>query len=321
MAMFLTAAACARTGPAPDAEAARLEHERLHQRLDELVGRDPFVAQALGRGGDVQVGIQSELATAVVREVVRRYLDRVELDLRLDERVREAGTVEVGTPFGRMKAGEWQADVVVHRARGVLQARPPRLTVAGDNRVRVELPVMLRDAEGSATVRFRWDARPLATVVCRDFEVSRTIRGRFRADDYALVGSVRLAAGPRAVRAEPAFARSPFRVRVDLLPESWREVKEAVAEQDTLLRCGLAIDPEDVLSRLSRLLREGFDVRLPRSLFTPVDLPGSVGGSVALAGREVNLVLASEGLQVTSQAVWYSASVRSQASSGPVVDK
>ncbi len=167
----------------------------------------------------------------------------------------------------------------------------------------------LRKAAGSATVRFQWDARRLASVVCRDFEVKRTIRGRVLSQDYTLEGSVRLVAGPRSVRAEPAFGRSPFRLRLDLLPESWAGVEQAVQEQDKLLRCGLAIDPRDVMPRLSQLLRNGFDVRLPRSLFRAVDLPASVGGSVSLWGREVDLRLATEGLEVTPQTVRYRARI------------
>jgi hypothetical protein len=310
-AALLVMAACAR-GPDPgDAEAAR-ERERLRQRVDELVQRDPAVARALAHGGDVQVALRSELAAAVVREAARRYLDRVELDLPLEKQVRQTGTIEVGTPFGKMKAGEWTADVTVHRVRGVLAARPPALGVTSANHLSVELPVTVQQADGSATVRFRWDARTLASVVCRDFEVSRTIRGRLIGQEYTLSGGVRLAAGPTSVRAEPVFPNRTFRLKVDLLPDSWRQVREALEEQDKLLKCGMAIDPDQVLPRLSGLLLEGFEIRLPRSLFRAVDLPGSVGGTVRLAGRDVELTFASLALEVTPEALWYSVSVSSR---------
>lgn len=54
-------------------------------------------------------------------------------------------------------------------------------------------------------------------------------------------------------------------------------------------------------------------MRLPRSLFQPVDLPASVGGSVSLWGRAVDLTLATEDLEVTAEAVRYSARIRSHA--------
>ncbi|HET8646449.1 MAG TPA: hypothetical protein VFO85_13225, partial [Vicinamibacteria bacterium] len=118
-----TLAACAQAPEPAESEAARKERARLHARLGELLPRDPTVARALARPGHVQVAIRSQLATAVVREVTRRYLDRVELDLALDKSVRESGSMDVGTPFGKMKAGDWSATVVVHRVRGVLAAR------------------------------------------------------------------------------------------------------------------------------------------------------------------------------------------------------
>lgn len=312
LALFAVAGCPQHARQATDEAAAR-ESARLHQRLDELVPRDAIVARALSHPGDVQVAIRSELATALVREVARRYLDRVEVDLPLEKQVHQEGTVHVGTPFGKMKAGEWSADVVVHRVRGVLTAGTPELSVAAQNRVRVALPVSLQKAEGAATVSFRWNGRGVASVVCHDFNVTRRVNGRLLAEEYRVAGSVLLAAGPQSVRAEPLFPNRAFRLKVDLLPSSWSEVRAAVEEQDTLLRCGLAIDPDDVLPRLSRLLRDGFELHLPRSVFRPVDLPGSVGGAVSLADRTVELTLATEALEVTPAAVWYSASVRSRA--------
>lgn len=308
--------ACARHGAEVEDPAAARARERLHQRLDEMAARDPWLAHALGRPGDVQVAIRSELASTLVREVVRRYLDRVELDLPLEKQVHQEGKIQVGTLFGKMKAGEWAADVVVHRVRGVLAAAPPQLAVAAENRVSVTLLVSLQKAQGSATVRFKWDGRGVASVVCHDFQVTRHVNGRLLAEEYKLTGSVRLAAGAQAVRAEPVFPNRAFRLKVDLLPASWSEVRAAVEEQDKLLRCGLAIDPDDVLARLSQLLRDGFEIKLPRAVFRSVDLPGSVGGVVSLAGRTVEFTLATEGLEMTPAAIWYSASVRSRTGRG-----
>lgn len=310
-------AGCPRRGSQAVDEAAARERDLLHQRLDELAPRDPTVARALAHPGDVQVAIRSELASTLVREVARRYLDRVELDLPLEKRVHQEGTVHVGTPFGKMKAGDWNADVVVHRVRGVLSAGTPQLAVAAANRITVALPVSLQKAQGAATVSFKWDGRGVASVVCHDFQVTRNVSGRLLAEEYTIAGSVRLIAGPQSVRAEPVFPNRKFRLKVDLLPASWAEVRAAVQEQDKLLRCGLAIDPDEVLPRLSRLLRDGFELHLPRSVFRPVDLPGSVGGAVTLAGRSVELTLATEELEVTKAAVWYSASVRSRTPAHP----
>lgn len=298
---------------AKQAESHRAENERLHQRLDEMLNKDPVVSRVMARPGDVQLRIRAELVTALVKTAARRYLDRVELDLSLEKPIHETGTIKTGTFLGKMKAGEWDLNVVIHRARGVLAAGEPQLSVEAGNRIRVKLPVTIQKAEGSATVNFKWDSKGLASVVCRDFEVSRDLRARLISDDYTLEGVVQLAVGAQSVRAEPAFPRTAFRLKVDLLPASWQAVKEALTEQDTLLRCGTGLNPDAVLPKLSALLAKGFDVHLPRSLFRAFDLPGSVGGTGSLDGHEVQVTVVTEALEVVPEALWYSASVRSRA--------
>lgn len=289
------------------------ENQRLRQRLDQALTHDPLVAAVTSRPGDVHVSIRADLAAAVVKAVARRYLDRVELDLPLEQVVHETGTLKTGTFLGKMKAGEWDVTVVIHRVRGVMSAGEPILSVAPGNRLRVQMPVTIQKSEGAATVKFKWDSTGLANVVCHDFEVSRDIRGRLISSAYTLDGMMQLGAGPQSLRADPTFPRSVFRLQVDLEPASWENVKTALAEQDKLLKCGMGLDPDKVLPYLSGLLAKGFDLHLPRSLFRSVDLPGSVGGTGSLDGHEVQVTVATEALEVGPQALWYSASVRSQA--------
>jgi hypothetical protein len=307
---LLALAGCGR-GPDPTA-GVRAENEGLHRRLDELLGRDPLVTAVAARKGDVHVAIQSALVRDLVKAVARRYLDRVELDLPLEKTVHETGTLQTGTFLGKVKAGEWDVTVVIHRVRGVLAAGEPQLLVTPGNGLRVQLPVTIEKSDGTATVRFKWDSKGLANVVCRDFEVSREIRGHLTSHAYVLDGMVKLAAGPQSLRAEPSFPRSAFRLRVDLLPASWAEVKQALGEQDKLLKCGLALDPETVVPKLSALLEKGFDVKLPLALFRMVDLPASVGGTGSLDGREVEVMVTTEGLEVTAEGLWYDASVKAR---------
>ena len=95
------------------------------------------------------------------------------------------------------------------------------------------------------------------------------------AHEYPVSGAFQLSAGPETVRADPVFPRREFRIHVDMTPRSWDEVRAAIHEQDQILRCGLALDPDTLLPRLRERLHEGFDVKLPRSLFRPVDLPAA----------------------------------------------
>jgi hypothetical protein len=104
---------------------------------------------------------------------------------------------------------------------------------------------------------------------------------------------------------------------VDLLEDSWAEVRRALEEQDEVLKCGLAIEPAEILTKLRALLQQGFDLPLPRSLFRAVDLPAGVRQSVSVEDTQVDLSVQTEELRVTGEAVWYAASVRSRLRSGP----
>jgi hypothetical protein len=89
-------------------------------------------------------------------------------------------------------------------------------------------------------------------------------------------------------------------------------VRAALEEQDQILRCGLAIDPDEIMPRLAQLLRRGFEVTLPRSLFRAVDLPAGVRREVSVDERRVDLAVSTRALRITSEAVWYAAEVRAR---------
>ncbi|HVR71209.1 MAG TPA: hypothetical protein VMT87_10230 [Vicinamibacteria bacterium] len=315
--LAVSAAACARPGETPvpaDVAAARRAIEALRARVDERMAGEPHVRELLERNArsDVVVGLRSALVEDIVREVARRYLDRVELDLDLQREVEERREVEVSTPFGRVSAGEWRLHLVVHRVRGTLSSRTPEVRPARGNRLALRIPVRLEGAQGTATAHFVWDARALARVVCRDFEITRRVSGRVLADEYALEGEFELQAGPQALLVRPVFPRRRFRLRVDLAEHSWGIVRSALDEQDRILKCGLALEPDEILPKLRARLTEGFDIALPRSLFRAVDLPAGVRQSVSVEDTQVELTVRTDELRVADQAVWYAVSVRSR---------
>lgn len=292
----------------------------LHARLQELVQADPFLTEVLADEGQVVVAVSPALVEDVIQEVAGRYLDRVALDLDLGATFHAGREVKIGTFLGTVKAGRWDVDVTVERVRGVLQAGAPSVRPAEANRLRLDLPVMLREAHGTAGVHFNWDAGGLAGAVCRDFEVRQRVQARVLPEEYVLAGSFRISSGAEALVARPLFPATTFRLRVDLAPESWTDVQRALEEQDRLLRCGMALDPDDMLAKLRDVLHNGFDVKLPRSLFRTVELPARVTREVVVEDRRVELEVRTHDLRVTPRAFWYSAAVRSRpraAAAGP----
>jgi hypothetical protein len=306
----IVAAGC--RGPAVHDAERRAEHENLKAEFARLAGQDPVVTEALAQGGDVVLGARPALVEGVFREVAARYLDQVALDLPLEKSLHESREVEVGTPFGKMSAGAWTLDVVIHRVRGRLRARPPSVAVGPDNTLLLDVPVALEEGHGRMTARFSWDSRSVASMVCRDFEVTRVLDGEVLSREYPVSGALRLSAGPDAVRADPVFPARPFRIGVDLTDTSWAAVRTAIEEQDSVGRCGLALDPAGLLGRIRARLHEGFDVKLPRSLFRPVDFPAGIRQQVTIEDHQVDLDVRTHALAMTPVAVWFGADVQTR---------
>jgi hypothetical protein len=312
-AVLLAASCRLPRGEATDAE-RRAEHARLRGEFETLAAQDAVVTEALAQGGDVILGARPALVEEVFREVAARYLDEVVLDLPLEKTIHESRELEVGTFLGKVKAGTWTLDVTIHRVQGRLRARPPKVAVAPDNRLVLDVPVSLEEGHGTVTARFAWKSGSLASVVCRDFEVTRRLAGQVLAQVYPVSGGLRLTAGPERIRADPEFPPREFRLQVDLTDKSWAEVHGAIEEQDEVGKCGIGIKTDDLMAQIRRRLREGFDVKLPRSLFRPVDFPASVRQEVTVGDRHVDLAVETRGLAVTPVAVWYAANVRTRIS-------
>jgi hypothetical protein len=311
MAALMVPACRPQEGEATDAE-RRAGHERLKAEFAALADQDPVVKEALAQGGDVILGARPALVEDVFREVAARYLDDVVLDLPLEKTIHESRELEVGTFLGKVKAGTWALDVTIHRVQGRLRARPPKVSVAPDNRLAVEVPVSLEEGHGTVTAHFAWKSHSVASVVCHDFEVTRRLEGKVLSEVYPVSGSLRLTAGPERLRADPDFPPREFRIKVDLTDQSWGQVRAAIDEQDKVTKCGMALDADDLASLIRRRLHEGFDVKLPRSLFRPVDFPASVRQEVTVEDRHVDLAVEARGLAVTPAAVWFAANVRTR---------
>jgi hypothetical protein len=305
-------AACRLPSRAATDSERRAEHERLKGEFAKLAARDPVVTEALAQEGDVILGARPALVEGVFREVAARYLDHVVLDLPLEKTIHESRELEVGTFLGKVKAGAWTLDVTIHRVQGRLRARPPRVTVAADNVLMLDVPVVLEEGHGRLTARFSWDSRSVASVVCHDFEVTRRLGGEVLGREYPVSGALRLYAGPDRLRADPEFPPREFRIQVDLTDRSWAEVRAAIEEQDKVGKCGLALDPDDLVAKIRARLHEGFDVKLPRSLFRPVDFPAAVRQDVTIEDRRVDLAVKTRALAVTPVAVWFGADVRTK---------
>jgi hypothetical protein len=284
------------------------EHRRLHERVESLLDREPVIQEAERVRGDMVAAVRAGLVKEVAQEVARRYFDRVTLDLSGIE-VTESGEIHTDTPVGQMSAGEWTVHVNRLRVRGTLKAKVPRIELKAPNEVKINLPVLLEQGEGTAAVRFAWKSHGLAKIVCQSFETQHEISGRVKPEEYPVQGRFLLSAVKDSLTATPRFDPT-FRLKVELSPESWAKVRAGLEAQDDITRCGLALDPDKVFAKLQELVGKGFVIHLPRKLLRPVALPTGVTESVEVEGRRVAVAVTQNALRITPDGLWYSIDVQ-----------
>ena len=291
-------------------------YDRLHDRLEKAAASEPLVASAFADRGQVVLAIRSGLVEELAGNVARHYLDRVTVDLSEVEG-HSSGELRRKTLFGRVKVGDWSVSVDLGNLTGNLRAGSPRVSLRGPDLIDVELPVDVQATEGDATLRFGWDSAGLANVVCKDFDLTRKIRGRVLAQRHLVSGALRLHNDGESLTATPVFPDRRIRLRLDLTARSWGVVEAALRSQDTSGKCGTLMDPDKGLVRLKELAARGIKVRLPDSIFRPVSLPARLQKSVKVSQRTVGLRLAAESLRIETATLWSSVSVQVQAETKP----
>jgi hypothetical protein len=305
-------AGCATKAPQDDpVRMARLEddYDRLHERLEKAAATEPLVGSAFAQPGQVVLAIRSGLVEELAGNVARRYLDRVTVDLSEVEG-HSSGELRKKTLFGRIKIGHWSVSVELGNLAGRLRSGEPRVSLRGPDLVDVELPVEVQETEGDAVVRLGWDSAGLANVVCKDFELTREIRGRVLAQRLLVSGALRLHNTGESLTATPVFPERRIRLKLDLTARSWGVVEAALRSQDTSGKCGALMDPDKGLVRLRALAARGIKVRLPDSIFRAVSLPARLRKSVQVSQRSVGLRLKAESLRIETATLWSSVSVR-----------
>lgn len=290
----------------PPTDLPRRNHA-LRAHLDALFAADPVVSQAMRTEGDVVIAVRAAFARSVVREVTRRYFDRVVVDLR-DIDVSKQGELRKKTPLGRLRVGQWAVDMKVHRVKGVLRAGEPRIHFLPGNQVELDFPVHLEQGQGQATLDFAYDSKGLANLICKDFAATQTVSGGVVPEEYPVAGSFRLRTAPNSLTAKPEFTET-FRIRLDLDPGSWQAVRARLQKEDRVGRCGLALDPEKALAELRAIADRGFDVKLPRQLFRTVVLPAEGAQTVLVEDQPVHVAVHQNALRLGEEFVWYSAQV------------
>lgn len=290
----------------------RATYEALQDSVSALTAGDTLLLEAVADTGDVALYVRPALLELLARQVAAVYLDHVELDLTPEKPVDEEKPLEVETPLGDVKAGDWSVALRIHRLRGVLRAGTPRLAFRGPDRIHLRVPVSIVRGEGSGTLDFSWDAKSLVEIVCDDFATTLDITGVVLPGTYQVSGDYVLTAQGEKILARPEFPREKLRIKVDLAPESWARVRAILESQNEIGKCG-AVDVDDLTEKLEEIgQQKGFKVKLPRSILKTVEIPARVSESVEFEDRTILLDVQPEQLRTAPSVLWYTAAVRAE---------
>ena len=296
--------------PAPSAQ-LRAFQDSLRARLEAAVAADPVVTAVLAERAPVVFGIRARLIEELAAQVAIRYLDHVSVDMS-GLKAHGDGTFDRKTFVGKVKVGGWRVEVDVGSLAGNLRAGTPVVHLRRPDLIDVDLPVDVLETEGAATLHVAWDSSGLVNLVCKDFELTRAVRGRVLAQRHALKGALRIVNAGERLNATPQFPDRHLRISLDLTPQSWKVVEGALRSQDEPGTCKRLMDPVRGLAMLRTLAAEGVNVRLPDVMFRSVSLPARVRKSVRVGNRALSLSVRAGGLHVDSTTLWSSATVEVQ---------
>jgi hypothetical protein len=296
----------------PSLDELRGERERLRAVLTHLAARDPSLRGA--PRDDIALGLRWRFAQKLTERAVAQVIDRAPLDLE-GLRVQKRGDVRKRILLGRVHVGSWQLRLDVHQMSGVLRTGRPRVACEDESRVAVAMPVSLREGRARATLRFAWNSRGVANLICRDFRLRQVVEAVVVPQTHELTGELLLTTDGETVVARPRIHGRRLRVRVQPSKRSWGLAEQALRAQDTFWRCGLALRPEDVLDQLHELVSRGISIRLPTLEPGAIHVPVRFYRRIGPGRGRVELRLHAGSLAVTPEAIWYDASIESLDSS------
>jgi hypothetical protein len=295
----------------------RARRAALRDTLNLLVARDPLLTRAREDTSGIVLALSEPLIVALAQEASRHYLDRVEVDL--DEvQGHGFGMYDVKAPLlGKTRLGEWKVEARVDTLRGVMTALTPSVEVTAKNRVHLAVPMQLQERPGTVTLNFSWDSKSVFNVVCRDWHSTQTLRGHLRSQQHVVRGALVFSATPQGIRADPDFPPERFPLSMELDSASWDRVRDALDEQNKLLKCGLLMHPDEIVAKLRVLGIQGLRFKIPRATFRPFVIPVSILQSVRILNSPVDLAVTPHEVQITPDLLWYAADVSAKKTKGP----
>jgi hypothetical protein len=293
-------------------DALRGEVASLRAAAGARLELDTMLTNVIADSNTIAVGLRVATVRDILSSAASRYLTGVRLHLRPNVVVRESDNVRVRIGPLRVNAGSWEIAVTILRVDALLSAESIDVAVADSNRLDITVPVHVSEGTGEALIDFQWDAATVTSVVCSDFAVHETFTGYVEPRTYRMRGGFMLVTEDGGVVAKPVV-RDRIAVSPQPTEASWARVREILGEENQIFKCGIAMSPSGMETKLRELLTKGFRFSLPSSIIRAVPLPGSIRDEVDVAGRRAAVSIIPEPPELTADWLWLRAVVRASA--------
>ena len=242
-----------------------------------LASHDPLWKGLLASDRDIVMVVPRPMLQTLCNRIARTYLQGARLDIDPDLYEHLDETIHVKLLGGKVGAGHIRGDLRVTHLVG-------RLRVTGDPGIRllppdgleITGPVRVEEGHGRVELDMEWDPKLLVSVVCHGFSYQDTLVGQVLPFTHPLRTTIRFAAADTSVAGWPRVQRDRLVVPADFTDSSFVHVRDALVEQDRLLRCGIVMDPDSVMAKVRKIVRTKIAFRLPATLFKPFSLPVSL---------------------------------------------
>jgi hypothetical protein len=242
-----------------------------------LASRDALWKALLASDRDIVAVVPRPILQTLCNRIARTYLQgaRLDIDPGVEEHLDE--TLRVKLLGGKVGAGHIKGNLrVTHLAGRLRVTGDPTIRLLPPNGLEIAGPVQVLEGQGRVELDMAWDPKLLVSMVCHGFDYSDTLVGHVLPFTHTIRTTIRFAAADTSVAGSPKVQRDRLSVPATFTDSSFLSMRNALVEQDKLLKCGIVMDPDSVMARVRKLIRTKIAFRLPATLFKPFTLPLSL---------------------------------------------
>jgi hypothetical protein len=263
-------------GPHPNVPYDAQTIDALRDSVRAFAARDSLWRAVVLTDRDLVIVTPRAVLSEMAYRMARRYRAGANVDFRpgIHEIVDES--IKVKVLGARVSAGNIHLDIRVRHLAGRLDTPgEPKVRFRPPDALDIALPIRIKSAGGQATFYAKWDPNAIASVVCRGFETRQTLNGVVRPLTHDAHATIRFTLNGNAILGRPTVRRDKLRLSFDFDEPSWKRVRQVFEEQDKAGRCGLAMNPDDMIAKIRAVGEKGVNIRIPADLLPDFELPVS----------------------------------------------